>query len=286
VTEIAWQLATLPSLSTSARDMLDTMQVPRLLRRRELWLPTAWGWALLLALAAGGSWLGLHALYDFLAPNEPLGRGLLVVEGWVDDTALEESARLWRAGGYTRLVTTGGPVERYASLLPFATYAEQAAEILRTLGVPDRDITVVPARISARDRTFASAVALREWIARSNFDAAAIDIVSEGPHARRTWRLYRMAFGDGIAIGIRSTMPDLYPPTAWWRSSAGTKDVLTEALAWAWVACCFHPPPRDSYRRKSELGQEFPADSASRVAARLHQQTRSLDASLAGLRSR
>jgi len=266
--------------------MLGAMRVPRLLRRRELWLPTAWGWTLLVALAAGGSWLGANTLYGFLAPNEPVGRGLLVVEGWVNDHALEESARLWRAGGYTRLVTTGGPVERYASLLPFATYAEQAAAILRSLGVPDRDIAVVPAPASARDRTFASAVALREWISSSGVDAPALDIVSEGPHARRTWHLYRMAFGDGVAIGIRSVASDLYPPTEWWRSSAGTRDVLTEAIAWSWVACFFHPPPSDSHRKTSDLGQEFPADSAPRVAARLHQQQGSVDASMPGLRSR
>jgi hypothetical protein len=220
--------------------MLRAMRVPKLLRRRALWLPTVWGWALLFVLAIGGGWLVLHALYDFLAPNEPLGRGLLVVEGWVDDAVLEESARLWRAGGYTRLVTTGGPLERNASLFRFATYAEQAAEILRSLGIPDHEIAVVPATHSAR------AVALREWISRSNLDAPAIDIVSEGPHARRTRRLYRMVFEDDIAIGIRSIDPDLYRPAAWWKSSAGAKDVLTESIAWAWVACFFHPPPRGS----------------------------------------
>jgi len=273
------------SLPASARDMLGAMRVPRLLRRRELWLPTAWGWTLLVALAASGSWLGANTLYGFLAPNEPVGRGLLVVEGWVNDHALEESARLWQAGGYTRLVTTGGPVEHYASLLPFANYAEQAAAILRTLGVPNRDLAVVPAPASARDRTFTSAVALREWIARSGIDAQALDIVSEGPHARRTWQLYRMAFGDGVAIGIRSVASGLYPPTAWWRSSAGTKDVLTEAIAWAWVACLFHPPPPGSYPTTSGLGQESPAVPASGAAAPLLEQKGSADAPMAGLRA-
>jgi len=170
--------------------------------------------------------------------------------------------------------------------LPIATYAEQAAAMLRTLGVPDRDIAVVPAPASARDRTFTSAVALREWISRSGVDTPALDIVSEGPHARRTWHLYRMAFGDGVAIGIRSVASDLYPPPAWWRSSAGAKDVLTEAIAWAWVVCFFHPPPSGAYPKTSDLGWEFPAVSASGVAARLHQQKGSADASMPGLRSR
>ncbi len=239
------------------------MRVPRLLRRRELWFPTAWGWGLLLALIAGGSWLGVRTLYDFLAPNQPIGRGVLVVEGWVDESGLEKAALLWNAGGYDRLVTTGGPVEHYASLLPFETYAEQAAAILRSRGIPAREIAVVPARASVRDRTFASAVALREWLSANGGDARAIDVVSEGPHARRTWRLYQLAFGDGVAIGIRSVAPELYSPAAWWKSSAGAKDVLTEAIAWAWIACFFHPPPRGSYDEMSGSGPAFPAMSVS-----------------------
>ncbi len=216
------------------------MRAPKLLRRRELLLPTAWGWALLIALAAGGGWLGVHGLYDFLAPNDPVGHGFLVVEGWVNDDGLAEAIRLWRTGDYTRIVTTGGPIERYASLYPTDNYAEQAAGYLRLHGVAARDIAIVPAPASTRERTFVAAVALREWNTASGAERT-FDILSEGPHARRTWSLYRTAFGDGFEIGIRSVAPTLYAPDAWWKSSAGTKDVVTEAIAWVWVTCFFDP---------------------------------------------
>ncbi len=220
------------------------MRLPRLVRRRELWVPTIAGWALLLLLAAGSGWLAAHALYGFLAPNEPVDRGLLVVEGWVNDATLAEAARLWRAGGYSRLVTTGGPVERYSSVFPFANYAEQAAESLVALGIPAAEIAVVAAPSSDRERTFMSAVALREWLARNRIDASTLDVITEGPHGRRTWLLYRDAFGANVTIGIRSVMStELYSPAAWWKSSAGAKDVVTEAIAWLWVKCFFHPIP-------------------------------------------
>ena len=236
--------------------MLRAMRVPRLLRRRELLLPTLWGWALLVACAAGSGWLGLHTLYGFLAPNEPVGHGFLVVEGWINDDGLAEAIRLWHAGAYTRIVTTGGPIERYASLYPQDNYAEQAAVYLRAHGVEDRDIAVVPAPASSRERTFVAAVALREWIAAGGSGERAFDVLSEGPHARRTWNLYRRAFGDGLEIGIRSVAPALYSPDAWWETSAGTKEVLTEAIAWAWVACFFDPPPRGSREEISARGQD------------------------------
>lgn len=207
-----------------------------------MWVPTPWGWLLLLGIAVAGHRLALHSLYDFLAPTEPIGHGLLVVEGWVGDAALGEAIDLWRAGGYARLVTTGGPVERGATFAPFPTYAEQAAAYLRAHGVPDRDIAVVPAPDSEHDRTFVSAVALREWVEQSGIRSPALDLVSEGPHARRSWGSYRLAFGGRARVGIRSGPPDDYAPAAWWRSSAGAKEVLTEAIGWAWFECFFRAP--------------------------------------------
>ena len=229
-------------------------RVPRLVRRRELWLPTIWGWALIAGVVAGAGWLGVHHVYGFLAPNQPVNRGLLVVEGWVNDAALAEAARLWRTGAYTRLVTTGGPIERYASLFPSDNYAASAAETLEKEGIQAAEIAVVPAPPSNRERTFASAIALREWLARNRVDEREMDVLSEGPHARRTWILYRAAFGANVTIGIRSVTSDLYSPVAWWQSSAGAKDVLTEAIAWLWVKCCFHVYPSKSPTESDPTG--------------------------------
>ena len=43
---------------------------------------------------------------------------------------------------------------------------------------------------------------------------------------------------------VGSITPQLYAPESWWKTSAGAKDVLTEAIAWAWVTCFFDPPPQ------------------------------------------
>jgi hypothetical protein len=130
------------------------------------------------------------------------------------------------------------------------SYAEYASQALRARGLPPEVLAVVPSPPSARERTFLSAVLVREWIEQNRADARALDVVSQGAHARRSWSLYRMAFGDGAAVGIRATAPDGYDGALWWRTSSGAKEVISEAIAWTWTACCFHPGPRGSLEEK------------------------------------
>jgi len=221
----------------------------RLLRRREIWVPTATGWALLAVLLLGGARLGLPWLYGFLAPDRLEGHGVLVVEGWISETAFDEALRTWREGDYAKIVTTGARIERGACPESVKTYAEYAARALEVRGVPAEAIAVVSTPESARDRTYLSAVMVREWLERSGLAVDAIDVLSEGAHARRTWRLYGKAFGDDLPVGIRAAPPE-YDPAGWWRISSGAKDVITEAIGWSWAACCFHPGPRGSLDEK------------------------------------
>ena len=221
----------------------------RLVRRRELWVPTALGWLVVAALGIAAARLALAPLYAFLAPDRPLGRGVLVVEGWISDTALDEAMLAWRSGDYEKLVTTGGRIERGECPASFHTYAEFAARALEARGVPRQAIAVVSTPESARDRTFLSAVMVREWLGQSGLAVRGLDVFSEGAHARRSWRLYRKAFGGDLPVGVRAAAPE-YDAAAWWRSSAGAKDVLGEAIAWGWAVCCFHPGPPGSLDEK------------------------------------
>lgn len=68
-----------------------------------------------------------------------------------------------------------------------------------------------------------------------------IDVFSEGVHARRTLELYKMAFAKKIKIGIMAGKPQEYLLEFWWRTSAGAKTTITEAVGLMWVTCCFYP---------------------------------------------
>jgi hypothetical protein len=216
----------------------------RLVRRRSVLVPTLAGWLSLLAVGALGVVVFARAAVPLLAPIEPVGSGVLVVEGWAGSEVFDEAARRFAAGGYAFLVTTGGPIEPDAPFADDRTWADFAARWLVGLGVDAASIHAVPSPRSLRERTFLSAVALRQWLAEQPDPPAALDVVTAGPHGRRSWMLYRRAFGEAARIGIVSVAPADWDPAHWWRTSEGARAVITETAGVAWTVCCFEPPAR------------------------------------------
>ena len=226
------------------------MRSPRLLRRRELWVPTLAGWALLalLALLAGILGFGLlRGIHGHLAQNAPTGRGLLVVEGWLPAESVAEAVELYRRGPYRRFVAAGGPIEEDACPPCFASYAERTASLARGFGLPEQELAIVPAPASAQERTFRSAVSVRQWAEASGTAVDSFDVYSSGPHARRSRWLYQLAFGDAVAVGVIASAPRSYDSAAWWRSSDGARAVLSELAAWLWARSFFDPGTPGSY---------------------------------------
>lgn len=233
------------------------MPTLRFFRPRLVPLPTLPGALLLAALVALAALLAANGLPSFLAPNQPLGRGVLVVEGWVSRDALRLAAEEYRRGRYDTLVVSGGPVQDPAWSGGFRTYAERAADELRRLGIAESELAVVPAPATEQERTYLGAVSVRQWIASSGKAVAALDVFTQGPHARRSRALYRVALGNGIEVGVRSAPPRDYDLRGWWRSSAGARDVVGEGIAYLWTVCCFRPAARD-------LLENAPADEGNR----------------------
>lgn len=222
------------------------MKRPALLRRRSLWLPTAWGWLGGFVLAAAVALLLFEILlpriYPFLAVDEPVGGDLLVVEGWMGPEELRAVVPLVRAEGYRRIVTTGGRIPDWADRLGAASYAELARQLLVEQGLAPESVIALPAPDSAQDRTYLSAVRVRIWALEQDAPPGEIDVVSSGAHSRRTWRMFRLAFGDAAEIGIRCLRSPDFDPEVWWRTSAGARTVLSEGIGWLWSVLFFHPP--------------------------------------------
>ena len=222
------------------------MKRPALLRRRSLWLPTAWGWLGGFVLAAAVALLLFEILlpriYPFLAVDEPVGGDLLVVEGWMGPDELRAVVPLVRAEGYRRIVTTGGRIPDWADRLGAASYAELARQFLVEQGLAPESVIALPAPDSAQDRTYLSAVRVRIWALEQDAPPGEIDVVSSGAHSRRTWRMFRLAFGDAAEIGIRCLRSPDFDPEVWWRTSAGARTVLSEGIGWLWSVLFVHPP--------------------------------------------
>jgi hypothetical protein len=235
------------------------LSAPVLFSRREVWLPTAWGVLLLLlivsALVAAIAW----SAYPLLAPNAPAhgaggeGARTLVVEGWLDRDELRQAALTARNGHYTRVLTTGGPIDPAVDAGGFQNFAVRAAAMLRLHGLTDRPVIAVPAPASAQDRSYLSAVMVRDWAQQNSVALGAIDLYSAGVHARRSWLVYRMALGDAVEVGVLAARPAEFDPRRWWTSSAGAKSTLGEAVGLAWTKCCFWPGPPGSHEERWAL---------------------------------
>lgn len=228
--------------------------MPRFFRRREVWLPTAWGLLVILAAAAGLVVALALGTKPFLAIDAPAatadGRGarVMVVEGWISERDLDQAVSIFRHGHYERVITAGGPIESWSA---FKNFADRAADYLRRhdgmRGVP---IDAVPSPPTKQDRTFVSAVWVRDWARRGGVRIDSLDVVTADVHARRTRLLYRMAFGPATPVGVLATTPTGSDAVPWWTSSHTFKTTVGEAFSLAWTVCCFWPGPAGSHEER------------------------------------
>jgi DUF218 domain len=210
--------------------------------RKERWA-LSWRGRLILAsalLLVGA--LVLKGVYPFLAITHRVNANILVVEGWVREYAIGAALKEFQSNHYQRVFTTGGPVPgsgRYIN--DFYTSASVGADLLKKAGVPDESLQMVPSRVIARDRTYSSAVALRNWFRHHNLAIHSFNILTEDCHARRTQLLYQEAFGKKVAVGIIAVSNPDYSPKNWWRYSDGVREVLGESIAYIYARFFFYP---------------------------------------------
>src|SRR5450432_3569164 len=173
------------------------------LTRKERW-GLAWqGWLILSVSslsAVGFVFLNVHL---FLAATHRVDAKILVVEGWVHDYVIHSAASEFKAGAYQRVFATGGPTAGSGGYTWDAdTSASVGAGQLRAAGVPSESLQMVASHVIGRDRTYYSAVALREWFREHNMRVDSFNIVAESTHSRRTWLLFQEAFGGKVKVGI------------------------------------------------------------------------------------
>jgi hypothetical protein len=69
-----------------------------------------------------------------------------------------------------------------------------------------------------------------------------VDIVSIGPHARRSRLLYQKALGDKVKVGVIAIEDKRFDPDHWWQSSVGVRSVMGETIAYLYARFFFWPP--------------------------------------------
>jgi len=213
-----------------------------LVRRRAIFLPTFRGCIIIfLATALVLFWV-FRGLHPFLAVNDPVSDGILVVEGWTPDYGMELVRDTFRRDHYDRIYVTGGPIEYGMHLSAFKTYAQLGTATLIKLGLDSNDVQSVPAPPVIQDRTYYSALSLKKWLTEHRITPNRILLLSDGTHTRRSRLLYQMAMGKEVKVGSMAIPPKDYDQKHWWRYSAGVRSVIGESVAYLYARFLFFPP--------------------------------------------
>jgi len=214
-----------------------------LLTRKMRWGLSWRGWLILILAGASTVIFLLLNIQPFLARTQRVNTKVLVVEGWIDEYAIHAAVVEFKNGSYQKIFTTGGPIIGFdGSTNDFDTTASVGAQLLEEYGIATNLVQMVPSHIGARDRTYNSALALRNWFHQHNVDVHSINVLTQDVHARRTQLLFQEAFGRDVTVGIISAPDPDYDPKHWWRYSEGVRQVLAESIAYFYARVLFHPP--------------------------------------------
>jgi hypothetical protein len=206
-------------------------------------VPTLRGWALLVVLMLFLIFGAVRQLCAFLSVHDPVPGGVLVVEGWAPPYAVREALEEFHRHPYLGIYVTGEPLEEGNPYIGFGSYADFTAAKLEEAGADPGSVHAVPAPIVGKDRTYTMASTLKKRLEADGVSMAKINVVSVGPHSRRSRLLYQLAFGPASQIGMMAVTDREFDPDHWWRSSNGVRSVVSEAIAYCYARFIFRPPP-------------------------------------------
>ncbi len=220
-----------------------------LVSRRERWGLTGRAWCLAALVVAVAVASGIRLVHPFLAVTAPVATSTVAVEAWMPAEVLKGVAERFESDAGAHFFCVGGPTdEHFDSTRLEDTSAVEAVQLLQRFGVGGERLTAVPVWVPRRDRTYASAVALRDWLRENNIPLTGLNVVTEGLHARRSRLLFEKAFGDSVAVGVIAIPDPTYDARRWWRYSEGVKSVISESAGYLYVRLFFRPEKEEGER--------------------------------------
>lgn len=219
-----------------------SIKIPPLLCRRERLTFTWRGWGVLLLSLITSSLVIFHNLYSFLSVNAPLPQAdVLVVEGWLPDYGVEAAIAEFEKNSYKKVITTGLPLSLGFYLAEYKTFAELSAATFKALEFNPDQLIAVPGPKVMKDRTYYSAVALRDWLSNSDLEVNSLNLFSYGPHTRRSWLIFKQVLEPKFKVGAIALDPLDYDSETWWQSSEGVRSMLSETIAYIYARFFWSP---------------------------------------------
>jgi DUF218 domain len=173
-------------------------------------------------------WLCMYG-EPFFSLTRRLPAEVLVVEGWIGDEGIGAAAVEFERGGYRYIVATGAQIPDRRDP---ANYAETTEQELIRLGIPEDKIIIAPIREVEHRRTFKFAVATWLALQKRGIHPEAINVLTLGPHARRSRLVYAKVWAPSAQVGVIAWEPPNYQTEPWWRSSGRTKCLLKEVVGY------------------------------------------------------
>ena len=207
----------------------------RLIHRQQKWTLTAQGWGIAIAFTASLIIFAITQIHPFLAINSPIKADVLVVEGWLPDDALKQALIEFESNSYRQIITTGTPLSTGSYLAEYKNFAELSAATLKALGLETEKLVVISTPDVVKDRTYASAAAVRQWLFSSDLKLESINLFTFDVHARRSWLSYKQALAPKIKVGVIAVKTLDYDSNNWWSSSAGVRSVISETIAYIYA---------------------------------------------------
>jgi hypothetical protein len=213
-------------------------------KRKEVWLPTWKTWLLFLICVFSFTILFVKTVPFFLAPTQSVNARVLIVEGWIDEDALEFAVALQKTNQYDLVLTSGGRVEKGFYESEYGTFANLGAIRLKKIGYPGTNIVAVAPSDAPRDRTYHSAQAIRAYLEKTPYRS--LDLLSTSVHSRRSWLLYRRALGPKFKVGVYAAPSREFDMKGWFRKSSGVRTVISEIIAYLYARFLFSPQAFES----------------------------------------
>ena len=243
--KVSSQLVAMACLQTPGGGGLDSVNrrhaLAGILIRKESWRLSVRGKILVLMALVGVLFAIHYFIYPWLAVTHRVSGEYLVVEGWIHNNGFVQAIQEFKKGGYAMILTSGCTILDKSDFGGNANFADWGAERLERAGISKDLVRPVPCWNDHVDRTYHSALAIQDWFRDHHITVTGIDIVTMGPHARRTRLLFQEAFGSKVAVGVIAVPDDAYDPRHWWRSSEGVRDVVGEAIAYVYARFFFYP---------------------------------------------
>jgi hypothetical protein len=176
--------------------------------------------------------LGIH---HFLSLNQPVNADVLIVEGWIPEDSMKFAVQEFHKNHYDLILTNGGQIDPKSTINFEGEYAELAKKRLMELGIDENHIHAVKTAKIDQSRTYSFALDTIEWLTKHKKSIKAVNIFTLGPHARKSWVLYKKAANKKLDVGIISTPPVDYDPSYWYVSVEGIHFVLRDLVGYLYA---------------------------------------------------